>query len=247
MVISNQSVVKATSGTPTTTTVDVAAAFEKPHKSVMRAVRNLECSKEFIKDNFQETTYKDSSNRIKPAVEMTKDGFTFLVMGFSGKKAAAAKEVFIGEFNRLEQRLRLVSSSQPASVMIPLTQRVIQNHQKVPAGYFSMIAEAGIRLIMPLEFAGATLPASLLPDSSLGRGFCKILRDEYGVNTDNLPVYIHSFPDGRRVEAKLYPNEYLPLFLNWFNTSWLPDNAPRYFKSRAPAVLAHLPKLLTAA
>ncbi len=37
--------------------------------------------------------------------EMTKDGFVFLVMGFTGKKAAAFKEAYIAEFNRMEERL----------------------------------------------------------------------------------------------------------------------------------------------
>ncbi|ACY84441.1 antirepressor protein [Edwardsiella piscicida] len=36
---------------------------------------------------------------------MTKDGFVFLVMGFTGKKAAAFKEAYIAEFNRMEAQL----------------------------------------------------------------------------------------------------------------------------------------------
>lgn len=36
---------------------------------------------------------------------MTKDGFVFLVMGFTGKKAAQFKEAYISEFNRIEAQL----------------------------------------------------------------------------------------------------------------------------------------------
>ena len=37
---------------------------------------------------------------------MTKDGFTFLVMGYTGKKAAAFKEAYIKRFNEMEAELR---------------------------------------------------------------------------------------------------------------------------------------------
>lgn len=36
---------------------------------------------------------------------MTRDGFTFLVMGYRGKKAAAFKEAYIKAFNQMEKEL----------------------------------------------------------------------------------------------------------------------------------------------
>ena len=39
-------------------------------------------------------------------VEMTRDGFTFLVMGFTGAKAAQFKEQYISEFNKMEAYIR---------------------------------------------------------------------------------------------------------------------------------------------
>jgi len=38
--------------------------------------------------------------------EMTKDGFAFLVMGFTGAKAAAFKEAYINQFNAMETELK---------------------------------------------------------------------------------------------------------------------------------------------
>lgn len=38
--------------------------------------------------------------------EMTKDGFSFLVMGYTGKKAGEFKEMFINEFNKREMMLK---------------------------------------------------------------------------------------------------------------------------------------------
>ncbi len=44
---------------------------------------------------------------------MTKDGFVFLVMGFTGKKAAAFKEAYIAEFNRMEAELCSIPQYKP--------------------------------------------------------------------------------------------------------------------------------------
>ena len=76
--------------------------FEKAHKNVMQAIQQVDCSEGFNRLNFQPTSYTDSQNREKPMYEMTRDGFTFLAMGFTGKTAAKFKEAYIGEFSRME-------------------------------------------------------------------------------------------------------------------------------------------------
>ncbi|WP_440867560.1 Rha family transcriptional regulator [Symbiopectobacterium purcellii] len=50
---------------------------------------------------------------------MTKDGFVFLIMGFTGKKAAAFKEAYIAEFNRMEAQLYASTSDESIKVTIP--------------------------------------------------------------------------------------------------------------------------------
>ena len=73
---------------------------------------------------------------------------------------------------------------------------------------------------------------------------CKFLRDHRSVNTDALSIYIHTFPDGREVEAKLYPIEYLGDFLKLLTEDWLPNKAAGYFKTRDPLALLALDKIL---
>lgn len=87
----------------------VAETFGKDHKNIVRDIDSLECSKDFHTLNFEpvETTEK---NWIGGAVKsreflMTRDGFTFLAMGFTGAKAAQFKEAYIAAFNAMEQRL----------------------------------------------------------------------------------------------------------------------------------------------
>lgn len=87
----------------------VADVFGKRHDNVLAAVYNLDCSDEFRLLNFKETCeIKDigTSRRKLPSIDMTKDGFTFLVMGFTGSTAARFKEAYIAAFNAMEQELR---------------------------------------------------------------------------------------------------------------------------------------------
>ncbi|GGD38282.1 phage regulatory protein/antirepressor Ant [Aureimonas glaciei] len=69
----------------------------------------MHCSKEFRAANYNETMISGTFGAVKrssPIIEMTKDGFAFLVMGFRGEKAAKFKEDYIAEFNRKEEELR---------------------------------------------------------------------------------------------------------------------------------------------
>ncbi|MFT8231308.1 Rha family transcriptional regulator [Pseudomonas guariconensis] len=90
-------------GHPTTTSLDVAAHFGKRHDDVLKRLRNLDCSPEFTLRNFAECSRPGSNNKPEPYYRMTRDGFTFLCMGFTGKEAAKWKEAYINAFNQLEQ------------------------------------------------------------------------------------------------------------------------------------------------
>jgi len=84
----------------------IAANFGKEHRDVLKSIKTLECSKEFNERNFALTSYTDKSNRQKPKYDITHDGYTFLVMGYKGKKAARLKEAHITVFNRMEAYIR---------------------------------------------------------------------------------------------------------------------------------------------
>ena len=96
-------------GTIKTTSLKVAEHFGKRHKNVLQAVKNLECSPEFHQLNFQpmliDVEIGQGAIRQDPAYEMTKDGFTFLAMGFTGKEAAKWKEAYINAFNAMAIQL----------------------------------------------------------------------------------------------------------------------------------------------
>lgn len=100
-------------GRPITTSLKVAEVFGKQHKDVLRKIVTLDCSKNFNERNFALVTYLDGKGEARPAYEMTKDGFIFVVMGFTGARAAATKEAYINAFNWMAEQLA-AQHSQPA-------------------------------------------------------------------------------------------------------------------------------------
>ncbi|EHS4941908.1 KilA-N domain-containing protein [Vibrio parahaemolyticus] len=123
-------------------------------------------------------------------------------------------------------------------------ERYMQNRSKVPYTHFSMLNELTLNLIAPLEQAGYTLPDTLVPDISEGRMFCKWLRDNKGIEPNSFPTYKHEYPDGREVDAKLYPIELYEDFRRHFNEVWIPIQAPKYFKQRSPQALSLIQTLM---
>ncbi len=96
-------------GTIKTTSLKLAEHFEKQHKSVLRSIKNLDCSQEFHQRNFApmqiDVEIGNGAVRKDTAFEITRDGFTFLAMGFTGKEAAKWKEAYINAFNAMAIQL----------------------------------------------------------------------------------------------------------------------------------------------
>ncbi|AZO77709.1 MULTISPECIES: Rha family transcriptional regulator [unclassified Bosea (in: a-proteobacteria)] len=85
---------------------NVAEAFEKRHADVLRSIDALDCSPEFTQRNFALSEYRDATGRPLRSFDLTRDGFVFLVMGFTGREAARFKEAYIAAFNAMEDELR---------------------------------------------------------------------------------------------------------------------------------------------
>jgi Rha family phage regulatory protein len=98
--------VELVDGHPTTTSLDIAAHFGKRHADVIRAITKLDCSPEFNARNFALVEYVDAKGENRPQYRLTRDGFTFLCMGFTGKEAARWKEAYISAFNQMEAMLK---------------------------------------------------------------------------------------------------------------------------------------------
>lgn len=108
-------------GRAVTTSVAVAEYFGKLHKNVIQKIESLDCSPEFTALNFKPSEYSDPTGRKLPCFKITKNGFIFLVMGFTGKKASAFKEDYIAEFDRMEDELRQPAPSSSTRQKICIT------------------------------------------------------------------------------------------------------------------------------
>ncbi|MCD5445407.1 Rha family transcriptional regulator [Lactobacillus delbrueckii] len=89
-----------------TTSLKVAESFGKRHRDVMRNISNLTAQNCAVGKMFAKSTYLNRQNHEQPIYYMNRDGFSLLVMGFTGKKALDFKLKYIDAFNKMEQTIK---------------------------------------------------------------------------------------------------------------------------------------------
>lgn len=104
----------------------VAEYFDKNHQHVLEKIRKLDCSEAFNASNFRRVDYIDGKGEARPMYELTRDGFMFLAMGFTGPRAAAVKEAFIAQFNQMESMLRGGAALPAMAQSLTAIQTVVQ-------------------------------------------------------------------------------------------------------------------------
>ena len=100
-----------------TTSLILAEAFEKEHSKVIRSIeQKINGAKNgLVKNMFAEATYLDKKGEQRKMYYL--DGFTFIAMGFTGRKADEFKLKYIDAFNRMEERIK----QQPTQYKLPQT------------------------------------------------------------------------------------------------------------------------------
>ncbi|MCQ4143196.1 Rha family transcriptional regulator [Vogesella sp. AC12] len=104
-------VVSISNGQTTTTSKAVADYFHKQHKDVLRKIETLspDLPSDWYQRNFApiqiEVDLGMGRKRVDPGFEITRDGFTLLAMGFTGKQALQWKLRYIEAFNAMEAHL----------------------------------------------------------------------------------------------------------------------------------------------
>ena len=90
------------------TSLDVAETFGKLHKDVLESIRSLKDDLSIAEFSalFYESEYRTSNGKINPMYYMNRDGFTLLVMGYTGQKAVKFKLAYINQFNQMEELLK---------------------------------------------------------------------------------------------------------------------------------------------
>lgn len=101
--------VKEYEGQPVVSSREVANNFEKEHRNVLRDVENIvkEGCSNLSRPLFIESKYQHPQNKqYYKEYLLTRDGFSLLVMGFTGAKALKWKLKYIEAFNKMEQYIK---------------------------------------------------------------------------------------------------------------------------------------------
>ena len=131
-------------GQITTTSNQVAEHFGKRHTHVLRAIRNLLAElPENARPNFGLSEFTDNTGRTLPAYRMTRDGFTLLAMGFTGKEAMQWKVAYLTAFNQMEAQLlaQAIRHHNPAIAYDRISPAQAQDLKEIVA----TIVQAGIQ------------------------------------------------------------------------------------------------------
>ena len=89
-----------------TSSRNVSEVFGKQNKNVNQTIANLMAENSAVKNLFVESKYRSSRGRMETEYWMTRDGFSLLAMGFTGRKALQWKLKYIEAFNAMEERLK---------------------------------------------------------------------------------------------------------------------------------------------
>ena len=157
----NDIILSTQNGEPVASSRQIAESFEKNHRDVLRAVDSLKEDVRNFTQMFFETDTPDSYGRPQRTYLMTRDGFTLLAMGFTGKAALAWKLKYIAAFNEMEKQL---AQRPPLSRSELMAQALIAAHDELehknaqiaeltPKGIFADAVSASKQSILVGELA----------------------------------------------------------------------------------------------
>lgn len=163
-------------GIPVTTSRAVAEQFGKRHDHVIRDIENIKAmltapdlgaltdpnlgslndadslTTQFCVANFFKSEYKDAKGESRPYYIITKDGFTLLVMGYTGAKAMQFKIAYINAFNRMERLIRDGGVSAPAPALQSIERR-LEALEQATGAQTADISEVGATFLQAIRAA----------------------------------------------------------------------------------------------
>ena len=113
----------------------ISESFNKRHDNVISKIDFIMSN--WVKDTdlknkvskyFLEDTYNDESGKSNKQYLLTRDGFSFVVMGFTGREADIWKTKYIEAFNAMEQSIKGVQSklSKELQAIFSIDQRTVE-------------------------------------------------------------------------------------------------------------------------
>ena len=157
----NDIILSTQNGEPVASSRQIAESFGKEHKDVLRAIENIKAQNCALTSMFFEATYTAGTGKAYPMYLMNRDGFSLLVMGFTGKAALEWKLRYIAAFNAMEKQLAQRPQLSRAELM---AQALIAAHDELehkdkqiaeltPKGIFADAVSASKKSILVGELA----------------------------------------------------------------------------------------------
>lgn len=106
--------VEVVNNQPVVSSRQIAEKFEKRHTHVLDIIKDYKArwSTAEFSALFMESDYIAENGKKNPMYLMNRDGFSFLVMGFTGEKAEKWKLAYIKAFNAMEAKLKLIEQQE---------------------------------------------------------------------------------------------------------------------------------------
>ena len=137
---------------PVVTSRQIAEDFEKEHNDTKKRIRELIRDMGEISHNyFISSEYKDSLNRTQEEYLLTRDGFSLLVMGFTGSKALSWKLKYIEAFNKMENEIKeqqIPKLSKELQAILMLDEKTLEIDNRVSNLENRMTIETGNQKIL---------------------------------------------------------------------------------------------------
>ena len=122
-------------GEPVASSRQIAESFGKEHKHVLTAIRQILAAENSATKFFHETAFEYRGQKF-PEYLMNRDGFSLLVMGFTGKAALEWKLKYIQAFNEMEKKLnapQMPKLSKEMQALFLLDDRTQKQEQRLTA------------------------------------------------------------------------------------------------------------------
>lgn len=173
--------------------LNIARDFGKAHKNIIRTIETIgsKMSQSIFNEMFEEWYYEDSKNREQKHYMVNRDGFSLLVMGFTGEKALQWKLDYIKWFNFLEREFIVRKETRAKGITI----------RKTLTESISVNVDEGTNF---KKFAYSNY-SKLIYKKVLGKDVKKLKEDRGLKTTDNLRDYLtlEELQQVQNVESKI--------------------------------------------
>jgi hypothetical protein len=162
---------------------------------------------------------------------LTKDGFSMLVMSFTGSKAAKFKEDFIEQFNKMDEILRQGGYSSAPELLKTYTSRILKNPTvNMPYGYWSIFDESHTVMLWIEKHIGSISEYDIA-DGSIGKRWAEYRKGkEWAVKASSFD-YVYDDKRGERT-VNCYQYAELIHFRTWVRDVYKPKHLIKYLSDK---------------